>query len=174
MTAHSDEALKQALALVQEIETQTDRGASIVGAAWVEEELKAAIQSFLEQDKKASDRLFGRSGPLSSFSAKIDLSRLLSIVSPVIASDLHIVREIRNEFAHSVLDRNSMAPAFSAPHITDKCLALRCVAHEKLSEPRIAFIRACAILNSELLLFKLLGETVSSHFTIRAHIETIA
>lgn len=174
MTHYSEQAFEQAIALVQEIENQTDRGAAIVGAAWVEEELYAAAKSFLEQDNKAWDRLFRKSGPLSSFSAKIDLARLLGIISAVIASDLHIIRDVRNEFAHSVLDRNNLAPSFSAPHIKDKCLALRCVEHEKHHDPRAAFIRACAVLNSDLYLYKLVGEAICNRFTIQAHIETNA
>jgi len=174
MTLYSEQSIQQSLALVQEIETQTDRGASIVGAAWVEEELLASIESFLEKDKKAWDRLFRKSGPLSSFSAKIDLARLLGIISTVVASDLHIIREIRNEFAHSVLAKNNLASTFSTPHIKDKCLALRCVKHEAHHDPRVAFIRACAVLNSDLCLYKLMGESISNHFTIHAHVETAA
>ena len=52
MALYSDQALQQALALVQEIETQTDRGAAIIGAAWIEEEINAAM-------KAASNESFG-------------------------------------------------------------------------------------------------------------------
>ena len=76
--------------MVVELNSQTDRGAAIIGVAWVEEELQSAIESFLEQDKKAWDRLFGRSGALGTLSAKIDLTRLLGMCSKTIASDLHI------------------------------------------------------------------------------------
>lgn len=174
MTFYSEQAIQQAIALVQEIETQTDRGAAIVGAAWVEEELQASIESFLSKEKKAWERLFRKSGPLSSFSAKIDLALLLGIVSAVIASDLHIIRDVRNEFAHSILDKNSLSPSFSTPHIKDKCLALRCVEHEAHLDPRASFIRACAVLNSDLYIYKLVGESISNRSTIRAHVETAA
>jgi DNA-binding MltR family transcriptional regulator len=150
MALYSDEAIGQALALVKEIETQSDRGAAIIGAAWVEEELQAAIESVLATDKSASDRLFRKSAPIFSFSAKIDLARLLGVLSAVVASDLHIIRKVRNEFAHSVLDRDSSTLSFSTSRISDKCLAIRVVKHEQLTNPRVAFVRACAILNSEL------------------------
>src|SRR5512137_1033858 len=124
MTRYSEEAIQQALTLIKEIETQTDRGVAIVGSAWIEEELYAAIECFVENDKAAWNRLFGKSGPLSSFSAKIDLARILGMVSAAIATDLHIIRTIRNEFAHSVLDKNKSILSFNSPHIRDKCLAL--------------------------------------------------
>jgi DNA-binding MltR family transcriptional regulator len=174
MTEYSDEAIKQALSLVQEIENQTDRGAAIVGAAWVEEELHAAIESFLEKDKAAWDRLFRKSGPLSSFSAKIDLARLLGMVSNVVASDLHILREIRNEFAHSVLDKDKSVLSFRTARIKDKCLALRSVKHEEIHDPRVAFIRACAVLNSDFYLHKLVSPSFQRDCKIRAKCEDAA
>ena len=158
----SNETLERSLALVAEVENQTDRGVAIIGVAWIEESLLAAIHSFLEHDKPAWERLFRKSGPLSSLSAKIDLARLLGITSNVVTSDLHILRDIRNEFAHSVLDKDNSPLTFDIPRIKDKCLALRCVKHEELSSPRTAFIRACAVLNSDFSFYAFLGQKVSS------------
>lgn len=155
------EAAERSLALIAEIEKQTDRGAAIVGAAWVEEALLAALHSFLEHDKSAWDRLFRKSGPLSSFSAKIDLSRLLGMTSSAITSDLHIVRDVRNSFAHSLFAKDDSRLAFSTRSIGDKCLALRCVAHERHTDPRTAYIRACSTLNSDFYFFQFTGHRVS-------------
>lgn len=160
-TFPSDEAIERSIALVKEVENQTDRGVAIIGVAWVEESLLAAIHSFLEHDKSAWERLFRKSGPLSSLSAKIDLARLLGMTSNVITSDLHILRDVRNEFAHSVLDKDNSPLSFSTPRIKDKCLALRCVKHEDINEPRVAFIRACAVLNSDFYLHAFFGQKVS-------------
>lgn len=171
MTLYSDQALQQSLALVQEIETQTDRGVAIIGAAWVEEEINAAIESFLEKDKYAWDRLFRKSGPLSSFSAKIDLARLLGITSAAVSSDLHIIRTIRNDFAHSILEKDHSILSFNTPRIKDKCLAIRSVEHEAICDPRVAFIRACAVLNSDFYIYKLICPNIGNPNQIRAHIE---
>jgi hypothetical protein len=165
------EAFTRSIALVQELESQSDRGAAIVGAAWVEEELTAAIRSFLQKDKRAWERLFNRSAPLSAFASKIDLARLLGMCTAAIASDLHIVRELRNEFAHSVLSKDHIALAFSLPHLKDKCMALRCVAHEELSKPRTAFVRACAVLNSDFYIHRFSGRTIEGGETIFAKVE---
>lgn len=158
--------------MVVELNSQTDRGAAIIGVAWVEEELQSAIESFLEQDKKAWDRLFGRSGALGTLSAKIDLTRLLGMCSKTIASDLHILRDVRNEFAHIVAARDHSGLTFNSPHIADKCLALKCVAHESIADPRRAFVRACAILNADFYLHRFFGQKVSSGGLIHAKIET--
>ena len=98
---NSEEGYRRLMALVEEMEGQTDRGVAIVGAAWVEEGLFAAIESFLHSGTQPWKRLFDISGPMSTLSAKTDLARLLGMISKVIWSDLHIIRDIRNEFAHT-------------------------------------------------------------------------
>ncbi|OWY27324.1 hypothetical protein [Herbaspirillum robiniae] len=138
------------LALIEEIEEQTDRGVAIVGAAWIEEAMTTAMESFLHADSKAWSRLFGSNGPLSTFSAKIDLCSLLGLISGTIKSDLHIIREIRNEFAHQIVHRSEHTKLnFISAHINDKCKALKCVAHENHPLSRTAFVRACATLSAD-------------------------
>ncbi|HHG3405581.1 TPA: hypothetical protein ACPVY1_004556, partial [Vibrio parahaemolyticus] len=50
--------MKRQMVLLQEIESQSDRGTAIVGAAWVEEELKAALKANLLDDEVVYKRLF--------------------------------------------------------------------------------------------------------------------
>lgn len=159
-TFPSDEAIARSIALVQELDGQTDRGVAIVGVAWIEEALVAALHAFLEKNKTAWDGLFRKSGPLSPLSAKIDLARLLAMTSDAIHSDLHILRDIRNNFAHSVLDKDDSPLTFQSPRIKDRCLALKCVKHEKLLEPRYAFVRACAVLNSDFYMHEFFGQSI--------------
>lgn len=154
----SNEAISRSLALVQELDAQSDRGVAIVGVAWIEEALTAAIHAFLEKNKNAWERLFRKSGPLSSLSAKIDIARLLAMTSDAIYSDLHTLREIRNEFAHTILDKNEKPLSFETPHIKDKCMSLKCVKHENLSNPRHSFIRACAVLNADFYMHEFFGQ----------------
>lgn len=168
---YEQETLAREMALIQELEQQSDRGAAIIGLAWLEESLHEALVSFMTDDKTARDRLFRQSGPLSTFSAKIDLARLLGMCTTTIASDLHILRGIRNEFAHSVLAKDNTALSFDTSHIRDKCLALKCVAHEQLSRPRHAFMRACVTLNSDFYVHKLIGEKVAGGGQVFAAIE---
>jgi DNA-binding MltR family transcriptional regulator len=154
----STEAHQRMMALIEEMAEQTDRGAAIVAAAWVEEAMSAAIESFLHSDTKAWQRLFEGNGPLATMSAKIDLARLLGLITETIRSDLHIIRDVRNEFAHQIAHKTEHKRlSFSSPHIRDKCFALRCVSHEKNMEPRAAFVRACAILNSDFEMVSLIG-----------------
>ncbi|VXC04643.1 hypothetical protein [Massilia sp. 9I] len=133
--------------VVQELKNQSDRGVAIVGGAWVEEGLLGMLEAAFQPDPTVWKRAIGNYGPLSTFAAKIDMAHLLRMVSPQIYSDLNAIRSIRNAFAHDVAHKKTQEQlSFSANDIKDKCLALRCVSHEKWPNPRHAFIRACAML----------------------------
>ena len=167
-----EEALKRFGALVEEMNSESDRAVAIVGAAWVEEALSDSITSFLQVHETAHRNLFAGNTPLSTFSAKIDLARLLGIVSDTIWSDLHIIRKIRNQFAHHIAHKTEHSKlTFAADNIADQCMALRCVAHEKRSDPRDAYTRACATLNGDFDLFSMHGEKIGDTFKVIAHVE---
>lgn len=138
------------MTLVEEINGQSDRGAGIVGTAWLEESITGALESFLHPRPKSWDRLFKGTGPLANFAAKIDLCRLLGLVTDAIWADLHLMRSIRNEFAHQVAHKESHSKlSFDTPHLRNKCMSLKCVKHEDLAGSRAAFIRACAVLYAD-------------------------
>jgi DNA-binding MltR family transcriptional regulator len=169
---YSAEGLQRMTTLLEEIQEQSDRGAAIVAVAWIEESITAALECFLHADPNSWKRLFAGSGPLANFSSKIDLSRLLGLVTDTIRSDLHIIREIRNEFAHQVAHKtNHTKLAFTTTHINDKCLALKCVAHEKHTDPRTAFLRACAVLYADFEMIQFFGAKVSDGGHIFARVE---
>jgi hypothetical protein len=69
--------------IVDELERQTDRGAGIIGAAFIERLLLQALKSRMRlntsDDKKAAKNLFDRMRPLSTFSPKIDLGLVLGL-----------------------------------------------------------------------------------------------
>jgi hypothetical protein len=106
--------------IVDELEQQTDRGAAIIGAAFVESLLRQALESRLRvmtaHEKRTAHRLFATTGPLSSFSAKIDLGALLGLYPEAVQGDLHRLREVRNQFAHEQEPRD-----FDYPKIREIC-----------------------------------------------------
>jgi DNA-binding MltR family transcriptional regulator len=102
--------------ILEEIEKQTDRAAALIAVAYLEERLLAAIKSRLVNDGKTHDKIFRGSGPVSAFSAKIDLAFLLGIYDAKVQKMFHTVREIRNEFAHEPQPRD-----FKSQRISDLC-----------------------------------------------------
>jgi len=136
--------------VVEELRSQSDRGVAIVGGAWVDDGLLGMLYTAFQPDQAIWKRVTSSYGPLSTFSAKIDVASLLGLVSPQIYSDLNAIRTIRNAFAHDVAHKKTHEQlSFASNDIKQICLALRCVARENHSNPKLAFIRACASLSAD-------------------------
>ena len=87
----------------EEIEVGSDRSAAIIGAAFVEDSLQCALESRMRLDEQTFNALFnGPNSSLGSFSSKISLGFALGLYGPLLKKDLNWIREIRNEFAHSM------------------------------------------------------------------------
>ena len=82
------------------LNSETDRGCVIFAVAFLDEELKVFLtKAFIDEPKLVSD-FFGRNGPLSNFSARIDFAFLMGWLAIAEWRDLHLIRKIRNDFAH--------------------------------------------------------------------------
>jgi hypothetical protein len=97
--SHRNASEKEAHA---EIENSSDRAAAVLGAAFIDDRLTEAIKARFHQDKKVLERLFGHAGALSTFSAKIDVAFSIGMLSKEAIEDLHVIRKVRNEFAHNL------------------------------------------------------------------------
>jgi len=85
----------------RDLAEESDRAAVLIAGALLENALTALLQSALVPNPSALDTLFdGAVAPLGSFSAKIDLAFRIGAISPQLSRDLHLIRRIRNEFAH--------------------------------------------------------------------------
>jgi hypothetical protein len=97
--SREDKSLSEAIA---ELDTASDRAAAIVATALVEDHLTTVLKGSLHQDEKIQLDMFRGSGPLGSFSSKINLAFLTGLLSARACKELHTIREIRNEFAHKL------------------------------------------------------------------------
>ncbi len=88
--------------IINNIEKGEDRTAAILGASYLEDRLTDAIKARLVTDNKVHGQFFKGYGPLSSFRAKIDLAYLMKIIPKEMRDTLHIIRDVRNRFAHRV------------------------------------------------------------------------
>ncbi|MCE7982443.1 MAG: hypothetical protein DYG89_14715 [Caldilinea sp. CFX5] len=137
--------------IIQELEAQTDRGAAIIGASLIDKQLEEAIRVRLLCNS-ATKELFKLSGPMHSFSAKINLAFALGLYGSHVYNDLNLIRKIRNDFAHFEIPIN-----FTTQSISNRCSELWLpkhveINHQPLSpkEPRDQYLRAVNILNSML------------------------
>jgi DNA-binding MltR family transcriptional regulator len=95
--------LKKILGIHNEINAQTDRGAAIIAAAILDDALEDALRTRLILTASLSDRIFSsENGPLARFSAKIDIAAATGLLPKEMCDGIHLVRRIRNKFAHSI------------------------------------------------------------------------
>jgi DNA-binding MltR family transcriptional regulator len=100
---------------IRKLQARTHAEVGIVGAAIIEEKLeKALLTKMRPLSGEMKRRLFEGYGPLSSFSAKIDLSYALQVIDKRMRDDLTIIRKIRNQFAHSMSLVNFVSPEIIA------------------------------------------------------------
>lgn len=89
--------------LHDEFDKESDRAAVILVASLIDECLTALLKSHLVPIAQSQDALFdSATAPLSTFSAKIDITHRLGIISAKLCRDIHLIRKIRNSFAHDI------------------------------------------------------------------------
>lgn len=92
--------IKDFSAFLKEFQGETDRGAALVGAAVIDDRLCETLRAFMVSDKAASPLLDGGSAPLGSFSSRIEATFALGLISEHEYRECHLIRRVRNEFAH--------------------------------------------------------------------------
>lgn len=117
MKEHDEEVLKKTmksiLDFVVEMKEGNDRAVVIVGAANVDSLLGQLIQrSLLPPLNKTRDELLNGDSPLSTFSARINMCYRFLLIDKELCQTLHILRRIRNDFAHKIKE----CDLSSSPH----------------------------------------------------------
>lgn len=79
-----------------------DRVVGILYGALVENQLTAALQITLYNDKKVWNELFRPGAPIGSFGPKLQLAYMLNIITKTEYEDIDRIIKIRNKFAHKV------------------------------------------------------------------------
>ena len=92
------------------LEAETDRGAAVLAVAFFEEQLKKAIEFKTTAFKNVNQ----------NFWLKIEIAYAFKIFDKETRDGLHIVREIRNKFAHK-----GDPLKFERGEVADKCRKLR-------------------------------------------------
>ncbi len=89
--------------LMKEFANETDRGAVVLACSLVDNALTTLLQIHLLPSPDSEDALFdGGMAPLSHFNSKINFTQRLGLISSRLARDIHLVRKMRNEFAHNI------------------------------------------------------------------------
>lgn len=89
--------------VLETIEHESDRAIAIVVGSMIESRLQHAILGkIIRANKDVENRMFRPSGPLGSFSAKIDMAYMMNLISAEAHLDLVRLKDIRNDFAHDL------------------------------------------------------------------------
>lgn len=83
------------------VREETDRAAAVLGAAYLDSLLEQLLSHYFIHDSVV-EQLLKTDGPLGTFSARINASFALGLIPPGVQRDLHLVRKIRNAFAHKL------------------------------------------------------------------------
>jgi hypothetical protein len=88
--------------LLDSLLEESGRGAVLIGTTHVDDYLLKLISDSLpSQDQKFRSRLFNYPGPLSSFSARIELAFAFRLIHKNLYDALNELRKVRNDAAHS-------------------------------------------------------------------------
>jgi hypothetical protein len=88
--------------IMDDLRDKDDLHIAIIAVSILEATLQQLVTSrLLKNDKEFLNRLFQNRGPMSDFNSKILVAEAFGIVTGPLASELHVMRDIRNAFAHS-------------------------------------------------------------------------
>jgi len=74
----------------------------VLGAAKLDHQLYRILQKVLLPNPTSTDELLDGDAPLSTFNAKINLCYRLGLIDRDLSRALHLIRRIRNSFAHEI------------------------------------------------------------------------
>ncbi|MDB5316103.1 MAG: putative mannitol operon repressor [Rhodospirillales bacterium] len=144
-----EEDIKDLSAFLKEFQGETDRGAALVGAAVIDERLGETLRAFMVSDKAASPLLDGGSAPLGNFSARIEATFALGLISEHEHRECHLIRRVRNEFAH-----RTHGVTFSDKKISQLCSNLQSDLpggrDAFVGKPRSVFINSVVLVSTAL------------------------
>lgn len=86
--------------LFDDVKKESDRGAVLICAAWLDDALALLLRNRLVDDTATVDKLFGFDQPLGTFSSKITMAYCLGLIDEQMRKDLDTIRGIRNDFGH--------------------------------------------------------------------------
>ena len=91
----------QVMRLLAEVHGESDRAAAILAAAAIDQRLTRLLCKLFGPETSQSTSLFRPDDPLGSLAAKIEVAFRTGIIGTDLHRELHLLRKIRNKFAHS-------------------------------------------------------------------------
>jgi DNA-binding MltR family transcriptional regulator len=121
----------------QALNEETDRGCALMSAAFMEDRLGELIAALLVDDSKPVKEMLSFSGALGTFSSRINMSYLLRLIPKNVYRELHLLRKIRNSFAHT-----ASSLKFETEEVKVRCNELVLHGRAEGARPRAKFTRS--------------------------------
>ncbi|MGA2463020.1 MAG: MltR family transcriptional regulator [Thermodesulfobacteriota bacterium] len=103
MSVLNEEQIDYINEVLHDLSHETDRAAAVLVGAEIDRVLGKILERFLLPVRsKASSPLLEQDGPLGNLASRIELVYRLGLVSTTMHRELHLLRKIRNLFAHRV------------------------------------------------------------------------
>jgi hypothetical protein len=112
---------------IHSLANESDRGATIIAATFLEDRLEQGIIAKLRNEKKVIKELFIPTGAIGAFGTKISIGFLMRLYGRQVFKELKIISKIRNEFAHII--GKSEALSFKSDKIVSLCNELKIIEH---------------------------------------------
>ena len=143
-----DDDLKDLSRFLRELQAETDRGLALVGAAVIDDKIRATLAAFFVEGPAAARLLDGGDAPLSTFSARTDACLVLGLIDAFEHGEISLLRKVRNEFAHGL-----HGTTFQSERIRGYCSGLKSHLPEGSghpNEPRLRFTNSVVSLATRL------------------------
>ena len=140
---------QQLARFMNEFNKESDRGAALVAASMLDEQLQKILTNFFVESSESEDLLIGFNAPLGPFSSRVSAAFALGLIQENEFREINLIRKIRNEFGHG------WEPvSFESGRVADFCRQLPWLGPaeiEKNSSLRNRFNFAVAIILTDLL-----------------------
>ena len=138
--------------MVPAFHNESDRGAAVLAAGFVDNLLESFLRALVVSSKLA-DQLFGSFGPLGGFGQRIAVAYAFGFLPLGQHRDLDLIRRIRNYFAHHPLDASFATEAIAG--LSEQLSTWETAKNSKPSitrqeQSRYAYLFACAMLSGYL------------------------
>ncbi|MCH7730127.1 transcriptional regulator [Patescibacteria group bacterium] len=146
---NTEPEIQQLAHFLSEFNKESDRGAALVAASILDNQLQNILVNFLIDKHESQKLLTGFNAPLGTFSARASAAFALGLIQENEFREITLIRKIRNEFGHGW-----EAVSFELGRVADFCRKLPWLGPEELEEeatPRAKFNSAVAILLTDLL-----------------------
>jgi DNA-binding MltR family transcriptional regulator len=133
---------------------ESERSYAIVGGVELEESLGTLLLSFCVDDKQTEKAL---ESTLGSFYVRINVAWILGLISRDEYDDLHLIREIRNYFAHG-----TEGVSFEDKQVAERCGKLKTIRKNHVTNEDALMIYMGSVVVLKELLFDRMASAIQS------------